>query len=56
MLFRSAQPDEVASLHRIPVAELLRPDAPLLDHTPHAEHPALRMPIGDSWIAAPTGL
>lgn len=54
---REAQPDpaEVASLHRIPVAELLRPDAPLLNHTPHGEHPALRMPIGDSWIAAPTG-
>jgi mutator protein MutT len=48
-------PDEVASVHRIPVAELLRPDAPLLNQTPHAEHPALRMPIGDSWIAAPTG-
>lgn len=48
-------PDEVASVHRIPVAELLRPDAPLLNQTPHSEHPALRMPIGDSWIAAPTG-
>ncbi|MBQ0961038.1 CoA pyrophosphatase [Ideonella sp. 4Y11] len=50
-----ANPDEVASLHRIPVAELLRPDAPLLNQTPHGEHPALRMPIGHSWIAAPTG-
>lgn len=48
-------PAEVASLHRIPAAELLRADAPLLNTTPHAEHPALRMPIGQSWIAAPTG-
>jgi 8-oxo-dGTP pyrophosphatase MutT (NUDIX family) len=48
-------PDEVASVHRIAVAELLRPDAPLLNATPHGEHPALRMPVGESWIAAPTG-
>lgn len=48
-------PDEVASVHRIPVDELLRTDAPLLNSTPHAPHPALRMPIGQSWIAAPTG-
>lgn len=48
-------PAEVASVHRIPAEELLRPDAPLLNTTPHAPHPALRMPIGHSWIAAPTG-
>lgn len=47
-------PNEVASIHRIPVAELLRPDAPLLDQRPTSEHPVLRMPIGDGWIAAPT--
>jgi mutator protein MutT len=45
---------EVASAHRIPVAEFLRTDAPLLEHRDDAEHPVLRMPIGDSWIAAPT--
>jgi mutator protein MutT len=45
---------EVASIHRIPVAELLRADAPLLNHVKGAEHPVLRMPIGQRWIAAPT--
>lgn len=47
-------PEEVASLHRIPVRELLRDDAPLLDPGPEAHRPVLRMPIGDDWIAAPT--
>lgn len=47
-------PDEVASIHRIPVRELMREDAPLLDHLEEHEHPVLRMPIGDDWIAAPT--
>jgi len=45
---------EVASIHRIPVHELLREDAPLLNHVKGAEHPVLRMPIGTRWIAAPT--
>jgi len=45
---------EVASIHRIPVHELLRAEAPLLEQVPGAEHPILRMPIGPSWIAAPT--
>ena len=48
-------PAEVASVHRIPLTELLRADAPLLD-PPHAGHhqPVLRMPLGDHWVAAPT--
>lgn len=45
---------EVASVHRIPANELLRADAPMLDREHEAEHPVLRMPVGDSWIAAPT--
>jgi mutator protein MutT len=45
---------EVASLHRIPAAELLRADAPILNHVRGAEHPVLRMPVGSGWIAAPT--
>lgn len=45
---------EVASIHRIPAAELLRDDAPMLNHVPGSEHPVLRMPIGERWIAAPT--
>ena len=47
-------PDEVASVHRIPLAELLRSDAPMLEHTPASAHPVLRMPMGQSWVAAPT--
>ncbi|MGE0483926.1 MAG: CoA pyrophosphatase [Gammaproteobacteria bacterium] len=47
-------PDEVDSVHRIPVPELLRGDAPLLDHVDDGAPPVLRMPIGDDWIAAPT--
>ncbi|WP_225879084.1 NUDIX hydrolase [Zeimonas arvi] len=47
-------PDEVASVHRIPVAEFMRKDAPLLDRVAGGEHPVLRMPVGDNWIAAPT--
>ncbi|MEQ8660852.1 MAG: CoA pyrophosphatase [Gammaproteobacteria bacterium] len=47
-------PDEVESVHRIPVAELLRADAPLLDHVADDAPPVLRMPIGEDWIAAPT--
>jgi 8-oxo-dGTP pyrophosphatase MutT (NUDIX family) len=45
---------EVASIHRIPVHEFMREDAPLLDALEDSEHPALRMPVGSSWIAAPT--
>ena len=47
-------PDEVASIHRIPLTELLRADAPILDASAHSPHPVLCMPVGDSWIAAPT--
>jgi 8-oxo-dGTP pyrophosphatase MutT (NUDIX family) len=47
-------PDEVASIHRIPFTELLRDDAPMLNTTPHSPHPVLRMPVAHSWIAAPT--
>lgn len=46
--------DEVASIHRITLAEFLRTDAPLLDTVPDQPHPVLRMPVGESWIAAPT--
>lgn len=49
-----ANPQEVASIHRIPVSEFLRTDAPILTPTEHSEFPELRMPVGDNWIAAPT--
>ena len=47
-------PDEVASIHRIPVTELMRDDAPILTSIDHSDQPELRMPVGQSWIAAPT--
>jgi len=47
-------PAEVASIHRIPASEMLRSDAPLLNQVKGAEHPVLRMPVGERWIAAPT--
>jgi 8-oxo-dGTP pyrophosphatase MutT (NUDIX family) len=47
-------PLEVQSIHRIPVTEFLRADAPMLETRDDSEHPVLRMPVGDSWIAAPT--
>jgi 8-oxo-dGTP pyrophosphatase MutT (NUDIX family) len=47
-------PDEVASVHRIPLSEFLRPDAPRLDPAEGSLQPILRMPVGDDHIAAPT--
>jgi 8-oxo-dGTP pyrophosphatase MutT (NUDIX family) len=51
-------PDEVASVHRIPLTEFLREDAPILSKElstePTSEHPVLRMPVGSDHIAAPT--
>jgi 8-oxo-dGTP pyrophosphatase MutT (NUDIX family) len=47
-------PDEVQSIHRIPLTEFLREDAPILDAVESSEHPVLRMPVGEDHIAAPT--
>lgn len=47
-------PHEVASVHRIPLAEFMRADAPILNKIPQSPHPVLRMPVGTGWIAAPT--
>ena len=47
-------PAEVASIHRIPVAEFMRKDAPLLEEMPGSNHPVLHMPVGNNFIAAPT--
>jgi 8-oxo-dGTP pyrophosphatase MutT (NUDIX family) len=49
-----ANPDEVASVHRIPCEEFLRADAPVLDVQEGSQEPVLRMPVGDDFIAAPT--
>jgi 8-oxo-dGTP pyrophosphatase MutT (NUDIX family) len=50
----TANAAEVASIHRIPVSEFMRADAPWLDREDDSEQPVLRMPVGTSWIAAPT--
>jgi mutator protein MutT len=47
-------PAEVASIHRIRITEFLRADAPILEPLEGSEHPVLKMPVGDNWIAAPT--
>ena len=49
-----ANPAEVQSIHRIPVEEFLRADAPMLSAGADPDRPVLRMPVGDHWIAAPT--
>ena len=49
-----ANPDEVESIHRIPVSELMRKDAPILEAVSESEHPVLKMPLGNDWFAAPT--
>ena len=49
-----ANADEVDSIHRIPVTEFLRSDAPMLEPTADGGAPVLRMPVGSTWIAAPT--
>jgi 8-oxo-dGTP pyrophosphatase MutT (NUDIX family) len=47
-------PGEVASVHRLPLAELLRGDAPILNTVRRTGRTVLRMPLGTQWIAAPT--
>lgn len=51
----TANPAEVAAAHRIPLREFMREDAPILQTMPQSKHPVLLMPVGDAWIAAPTG-
>jgi len=47
-------PSEVASIHRIPLVEFLRSDAPLIENSPQSSAPLLLMPVGNTCIAAPT--
>lgn len=53
-LVTQPNPAEVASIHRIPIRELTRSDAPQLTPASTSEAPVLRMPVGDDHIAAPT--
>lgn len=47
-------PAEVAAIHRIPIAEFLRADAPILENSPGGGAPILFMPVASTRIAAPT--
>jgi len=49
-----ANPDEVESIHRIPISELLRKDSPILESIPESDSPVIKMPLGNDWFAAPT--
>lgn len=51
----TANPAEVASIHRIPMSEFMREDAPVLESIPESPDPVLLMPVGQGWIASPTG-
>ena len=46
--------DEVESIHRIPMTEFLRKDAPILESIPESNRPVLRMPVANTSIADPT--
>mgnify|MGYP001306300067 FL=1 len=50
-----ANPDEVASIHRIPFTELNRPDSPAFISIPESDRPVIQMLINDNRVHAPTG-
>jgi len=50
-----ANPTEVASVHRISIRELTRPDSPRFVKIPESERPVVQLPIGGDLIHAPTG-
>lgn len=50
-----ANPDEVASIHRIPFTELNRSDSPAFIKIPESDRPVIQMLIHDNRIHAPTG-
>lgn len=47
-------PDEVASVHRVPLAELDKPDVPRLVSIPESDRPVIQLPLLGSLIHAPT--
>ncbi len=50
-----ANPDEVASIHRIAIRELAREDSPRFIDIPESDRPVIQLPIGGDLIHAPTG-
>ena len=49
-----ANPAEVERIHRVPLRELFRDDAPILESIAESPHPVLKMPLGEAWFAAPS--
>ena len=47
-------PAEVERIHRVPLRELLRDDAPILEPIAESSNPVLKMPLGEAWFAAPS--
>jgi len=47
-------PDEVASVHRVPLTELDKPEIPRLISIPESERPVIQLPLLGSLIHAPT--
>jgi 8-oxo-dGTP pyrophosphatase MutT (NUDIX family) len=47
-------PDEVASIHRVPLTELDKPDLPRLISIPESERPVIQLPLLGTLIHAPT--
>ena len=47
-------PDEVASIHLLPLGELDRPDSPEMLEIPESPRPVIKLLIGDSNVHAPT--
>ncbi len=47
-------PAEVAAVHRVPLAEIERDDAPRFVRLPGVDRPVIQMPVGERLIHAPT--
>jgi 8-oxo-dGTP pyrophosphatase MutT (NUDIX family) len=50
----TANPSEVASVHRVPLAELDKPDVPRLISIPESPRPVIQLPLLGTLIHAPT--
>jgi len=50
-----ANPGEVASIHRVGIHELLRPDSPRFVSIPESDRPVVQVPVGGDLVHAPTG-
>ena len=50
----NANPDEVASIHRVPLTELEKPDVPRLVSIPESPRPVIQLPILGTLVHAPT--